>query len=232
VASYAILQVVAPERVGDVTVKDIFGVIVPVSAEGVTISEDWDVLGMRATVSPAVSFDQVYIPKGNVIGSPGINIFTQDFIQAISVGYAAIYSGLARAALNFAVDYTARKVVGPGGARLGSQPTVQQRIGELATMVDASYAQTLRAASTIDQDYAEAARHTAGSRARAMSMKTVLEVTSRAFDICGGTTVARRYPLERYFRDARTLTLMAPGYDTMIQIIGRTLVDAAIAAQG
>ena len=229
VASYATLLTVAPEKVGDVSVNDIVSVIVPVDDPGVTVSDDWDVLGMRATVSPGVTYKNVFVPKENVLAEPGINIFTQDFLQAIHVGYAAIYSGLARAAVDFSIDYSVRKVVGPDGARHGQQPVIQLRIGELATAVDAAFAHAISAAWQIDQDYAEANRNAVGSKARAMAMKTVVDVTSAAFDVCGGTTVASRYPLGRYFRDARTQTLMAPGYDTICQLIGSNLVMAAIA---
>jgi alkylation response protein AidB-like acyl-CoA dehydrogenase len=58
-------------------------------------------------------------------------------------------------------------------------------------------------------------------------MRTVLDVTAKAFEVCGGTTVSARYPLGRLFREARTMTLMNPGYDGLLALAGRGLLDEA-----
>jgi alkylation response protein AidB-like acyl-CoA dehydrogenase len=231
VARYAELLVVAPDRVGDVTIDDICSVIVPTSDPGVTISDDWDVLGMRATVSPAVTFDQIRVPRDHRLGTPGDNIFTRGCLQGLNVGYASIYSGLARAALAFATDYAVRKVIGPNGERHAQQPAIQQKIGEFTTMVDAAYTMALRAGWELDRDFDSAVHRQVGGRARAVAMRTVLDVTSRAFEICGGSTIASKYPLGRYFREARSQTLMNPGYDGMTTLLGQRIVEDALAAQ-
>jgi len=231
VARYAEVLVVPIDRAHDVTIHDLCQMIVPADAPGVKISDDWDVLGMRATVSPAVQFDQVLLPADHMLGTPGDNILTRGLTQAISTGYAGIYTGLARAALEFAINYAARKVVGDNDARHANEPIIQQRIGELTTMVDASFALALKAAWELDHDFKGAVRQHLGGRARAASMRTVIDVTSKVFEICGGTTVANRYPVGRYFREARTMTLMNPGYDGLLNIVGKALADEAVAAQ-
>ena len=58
-------------------------------------------------------------------------------------------------------------------------------------------------------------------------MRTVLDVTAKAFEVCGGTTVSARFPLGRLHREARTMTLMNPGYDGLLTLSGRALLEAA-----
>jgi alkylation response protein AidB-like acyl-CoA dehydrogenase len=229
VASYAEVLVVPADRAADVTLDDICQVIVPVAQQGVSISSDWDVLGMRATVSPAVKFDNVFVPEDHMLGKPGDNIITRGLTEAISIGYTGILCGLARSALNYATDYSARKVVGPN-TRHANQPIVQLRLGELATTIDAAYALALRAGWELDHDFQAAAQRNAGSRARAVAIRAALDVTSRVFEICGGTTVASRFPLGRLYREARTMSLMSPGYDAILGAIGKRIADDAIGA--
>jgi alkylation response protein AidB-like acyl-CoA dehydrogenase len=225
VARYAQVLVSTAEDAAETTIDDITTVIVPVDLAGITIGTDWDVLGMRATVSPAVRFDNVVIPKANMLGRPGHNIITAHLAEAISVGYAAINTAVARSALDFAVQYAVGKRVGMNTH--ADSPLIQQRIGELASSVEASYATMLRAAEDLDQDFLASALSHAGSTSRAVAMRTVLDVTSKAFEICGGTTVSQRFPLGRLHREARTMTLMNPGYDGILSAVGRDLVENA-----
>jgi hypothetical protein len=229
VAKYSQVLVTTAANPNNVTVDDITTVMVPVDLPGVKIDTEWDVLGMRATVSPAVKFEGVVIPRENMLGHPGHNIVTAHLSQAISIGYAAINTAVARAALEFAINYSVGKRVGAGSH--GDSPLVQQRVGELATQVDAAFATTLKAALELDFAFLPAALGHVGSRARAVAMRAVLDVTAKAFEICGGTTVSMRYPLGRFFREARTMTLMNPGYDGILTLAGRALLEAAKAAK-
>jgi len=225
VASYAQVLVSTKETADEVPIQDITTVIVPVDLPGVVIGSEWDVLGMRATFSPTVKFEGVVVPKSHMMGRPGRNMFTAGLTQAISIGYSAVNTAVARSAMEFSVNYAAKKTI--GASAHADSPLVQQRVGELATMVEASYATCLKAAWELDADFAGAAHRQTGARARAVAMRTVLDVTGKAFEICGGTTVAARYPLGRLFREARTMTLMNPGYDGLLTLGGRAILDAA-----
>lgn len=225
VAKYAQVLVSTSTSAEEVAIKDITTVIVPVDLPGVVIGTEWDPLGMRATVSPTVKFEGVVVPKSHMMGEPGRNMFTAHLTQAISIGYSAVNTAVARSALEFAVDYASRKTI--GASAHADSPLIQQRVGELATMTDASYATMLKAACDLDGDFHAFAVRQVGSRARAVAMRTVLDVTARAFEICGGTTVSARYPLGRLHREARTMTLMNPGYDGLLTLSGRALLDEA-----
>jgi hypothetical protein len=224
VAKYAQVLVSTVEGAAEVAIQDITTVVVPVDSPGVVIGTEWDVLGLRATFSPTVKFEGVVVPKSNMMGRPGHNMFTAGLTQAISIGYSAVNTAVARAALDFSVGYAAKKTI--GATAHADSPLVQQRVGELVTTVDASFATCLKAAWELDADFAGAAARQTGARARAVAMRTVLDVTAKAFEICGGTTVSTRYPLGRLHREARTMTLMNPGYDGILTLAGRNILDA------
>jgi alkylation response protein AidB-like acyl-CoA dehydrogenase len=225
IAKYAQVLVSTIETANEVPIEAITAMIVPVDAPGVVIGAEWDVLGMRATFSPTVKFENVVLPKSHMMGAPGRNMFTVGLTQAISIGYSAVNTAVARSALDFAVGYAAKKTI--GASAHADSPLVQTRVGELATTVDASYAMMLHAAFELDRDFAGASARQAGARARAVAMRTVLDVTAKAFEICGGTTVSARYPLGRLHREARTMTLMNPGYDGLLTLAGRGVLEAA-----
>jgi alkylation response protein AidB-like acyl-CoA dehydrogenase len=225
VARYAQVLVSTVESESEVPIDKISSVIIPVDAPGVMIGTEWDVLGMRATFSPTVKFENVVVPKNHQMGPPGRNMFTVGLTQAISIGYSAINTAVARSALDFAISYAAKKKI--GASAHADSPLIQQRVGELATMVDASWAMVLHAAAELDRDFPAGVRRQTGVRARAVAMRTVLDVTAKAFEICGGTTVSARYPLGRLHREARTMTLMNPGYDGLLTLAGRAALEGA-----
>src|SRR5437667_4111032 len=92
--------------------------LVPADAHGITTDGKWNTLGMRGTYSPSVTFAGVWIPREAALGRPGSAIQV-GVVESFGLGYAAIYVGVAEAALDFAIDYAKKRVVKPettGGA--------------------------------------------------------------------------------------------------------------------
>ena len=81
-------------------------VLVPREAPEVTLVDDWDVMGMRPTVSWGVHVDDMYISPEHVIGAPGA--WVRDDPRTFSLAFAANHAGIARAALEFAIDWVGR----------------------------------------------------------------------------------------------------------------------------
>ena len=69
--------------------------LVPIGTSGMTITGEWDTLGMRATVSPSVSFEDCRVSGDAVLGRPGEAI-EKALAQSFSLGYAAVYLGAAQ----------------------------------------------------------------------------------------------------------------------------------------
>jgi alkylation response protein AidB-like acyl-CoA dehydrogenase len=194
--------------------------LVPADAAGLATDGKWDTLGMRGTYSPSVTLSGVRVAGDALLGRPGAA--TQvGVVESFGLGYAAVYVGLAEAALDFTLDDARKRVVKPDNVPVAQDPTVQRHLGGLLVHLDAARL-VLRdaAAGWAAADVAE--RATLANRAKYLGTEVSLEVTSRAIQVVGGRGALRDYPVERAFRDARTATLMPPTMDRMAELIGKS----------
>ena len=200
--------------------KALLQALVPADTPGLASDGRWDTLGMRATFSPSVTFTKVRIPEDATLGRPGAAIQV-GVVESFGLGYAAIYIGVAEAALAFAVDYAKKRIVRPDNAAVAQDPTVQRHVGELdarlhaARLVLEDSAQRWGAADMVE-------RGLLGNRAKFVATEAALEVTSRVVQVVGGRGAYKEFPAERAFRDVRTATLMPPTVDRMLEAIGKS----------
>jgi alkylation response protein AidB-like acyl-CoA dehydrogenase len=189
-------------------------VLLPRDAPEVTLVDDWDVMGMRPTVSWGVHVDDMYISPEHVIGPPGA--WVRDDPRTFSLAFAANHAGLARAALDFAIDWVR------GRPYLADSDLVQNALGTLAAQVHAARSAVMAAARTWDAGHWEQAEMES-LMAVHVAKTAALDATRQAFDICGARTSFRMFPLEAWYRDARTLTLHVRD-DVQMRELGRGLI--------
>ncbi len=200
--------------------KALLQALVPADTPGIATDGRWDTLGMRATYSPTVTFAGVRVPGDATLGRPGAALQV-GVVESFGLGYAAVYVGLAEAALDFAVDYARKRVVRPENVPVAHDPTVQRHVGGLAAQLHA--ARLVLADSAARWEGAEPVeRGLLANRAKYLATEVGLEVTSRVIQIVGGRGAYREYLAERAFRDLRTCTLMPPTVDRMLEAIGKT----------
>jgi len=194
--------------------------LVPADAPGMATDGAWDTLGMRGTYSPSVTFTGVRVPFDATLGQPGSAVQV-GVIEAFALGYAAVYVGIAEAALAFAVDFLRKRVVKPENVSVAQDPTVQRHVGELAVSLDG--ARLVLEQSAAGWERAEIVeRGLLANRAKYLASEVGLEVTSRVIQTVGGRGAYRALPAERAFRDMRTATLMPPTADRMLETIGKS----------
>ena len=200
--------------------KSLVLALVPADAPGIATDGKWNTLGMRATYSPSVTFTGVRVPREAVLGDPGAAIRV-GVVESFALGYAAVYLGIAEAALAFAIDYAKKRVVKPENMAVAQDPAVQRHVGELSAHLDAALlvladsAARWEAADVID-------RGVLANRAKYLATEAGLDVTSKVIQLVGGRGAYKDYPAERAFRDLRTSTLMPPTVDRMLEGIGRS----------
>ena len=194
--------------------------LVRADAAGLTTDGTWDTLGMRGTYSPSVTFTGVRIPGDALLGRPG-SATQVGIVESFGLGYAAVYVGLAEAALDFALDYAKKRVVKPENIPVAQDPTVQRHLGGLLVHLDAARL-VLRDAAAGWEAADVAERGNLANRAKLLGTEVGLEVTSKCVQVVGGRGAYRQYPVERAFRDARTATLMPPTMDRMAEAIGKS----------
>ncbi len=199
--------------------KALLQALVPADTPGIATDGRWDTLGMRGTYSPSVTFTGVRIPLDAALGRPG-SATQVGVVESFGLGYAAIYVGIAEAALAFACEYARQRVVRPENVSVAQDPTVQRHVGGLAVHLDAARLLLEDAAARwAAADVPE--RGWLANRAKYLATEVSLEVTSRVIQVVGGRGAYRDYPAERAFRDARTATLMPPTVDRMLEAIGK-----------
>jgi alkylation response protein AidB-like acyl-CoA dehydrogenase len=196
VADYYLVYVLAPgtQRQADGCTT----AIIPKDTPGVTLKNTWDTMGMRATISWSLSFDDVWVPFENVLGEPGD--WVQHDPRTFTLGYVANHIGTAQGVFEFVRQY------------LRDRPFLMQddvnayTLGEMDAALQASRTSMWYAAWLWEQGQYEAAE-LASMRALHTSKQTALMVTTKAFDVCGARSAFKSLPIERAFRDVRTFTL-------------------------
>ncbi len=176
---------------------------------GVTFQGDWDPMGMRATVSRDMVLENVFLPDDSEILPPGLFGAMYNSIPHLSpLTFSATFLGLTQAAYDYAIAYLTGKV--PGAPALQTEATAKgHALAEMLFAVETARALYYRAISEARVD----APLAAVQRARAAHVtvqRSVVTVTQEAIRICGGRALLKRYPLERYARDARAGALMRP----------------------
>jgi alkylation response protein AidB-like acyl-CoA dehydrogenase len=189
-------------------------VLVPRSAPELTLVDDWDVMGMRPTVSWGVHVEDMHVPAEQVIGPAGA--WVRDDPRTFTLAFAANHAGLARAALDFAIEWVRARPY------LADSDLVQAALGTLAAQVQGARSAVMAAAATWDAGRWQRAE-AESLMAVHLAKRAALDATRQAFDICGARTSFKTFPLEAWYRDARTLTLHVRD-DVQMRELGRGLL--------
>lgn len=205
--------------------KALVQALIPAETRGLATDGKWDTLGMRGTYSPTVTFSNVRIDRDATLGDPGAAL-QAGVVESFGLGYAAVYIGIAEAALEFSIDYVQKRIVKPENIAVAQDPTVQRHIGALVLHLDAAKLVMDDAAARWDAADLTG-RGDLANRAKALAAEASLEVTTKAIQVVGGRGAYRDFPLERAFRDVRTATLMPPTMDRMLETIGKTALGLA-----
>lgn len=152
----------------------------------------WDPIGMRATVSHVVRFEDTYIPDTQRIGEPG-DYLRQRWQTAFVPHYAASFLGAAEAAYRYALEYVTRQ-------DKRTDAYVQQRVGAMSVAVETGQLWLARVAQLWDSGQVAEAR-IAGTRARHLVEHLALEVVDHCVRACGARCLVRPSPVERIQRD-------------------------------
>ena len=186
-------------------------------ADGVAVAGQWDAVGMRATSSHTVSFDTV-APADAIFGPPG-RLLSADW-GSFSLGYAAVYLGIAEAAYGYITDYVREKTWTPEGGPIINHPGVQSAVGQMAVAIQSGRLLLVDAALT-DRQADPTGAMLAVNRAKQHCSEVGVSVTDAAMRLAGGGGLLKSSPLERLRRDALSGPVMPPANDRCLETIGR-----------
>jgi alkylation response protein AidB-like acyl-CoA dehydrogenase len=196
--------------------------LVPAGLPGIEIVETWDHLGLRASGSHDVVFNDVVIPLDNEIdvrrpqdwGAPDI---AQSTIQAVLVG--AVYDGVARAARDWLIDFLKTRTPSSLGAPLSTLPRAQEIVGG----IEAKLAVNARLLDTFARDIDEGAALTS-VEANILKLTVTNNAVSAVEDALSLTSnhgLTRANPLERHYRDVLCGRVHTPQDDSTRLSAGR-----------
>lgn len=186
--------------------------------ESVSVDESWwDPIGMRATVSHLVRFDETFVPAENVIGEPG-SYLRDGWQTAFIPHYGASFLGAAEAAYDYAVDYVTHQ-------GKTADPYVQHRIGSMLVDVESAHLWLAYVGGLWDSGEREEAQ-LAGSRARHVIEHLAEASVHNCIRACGARSLVKPSPIERILRDL-TFYLRHDNDDHILATIGRAPLGEA-----
>ena len=182
---------------------------VPKDAPGVSFPGEWDPMGMRGTVSNDMVLKDVFVPDDGEVLPPGsFGAMYNAFPQLSPLTFCATFLGLMQAAYDGALAYLTGQMTGSPG--LHTEAAVKgHAVAEMLFTLEAARALYYRAIAEAGVNPSPAVLQRARA-AHVTVMRSAVVVTQEAIRVCGGRGLLKRYPLERYARDARAGALMRP----------------------
>lgn len=188
---------------------------------GITIIKTWDTLGMRATSSHDVVFDNVLLPPDiQFLGESGVK---PELIGGWSLLGPAVFHGIASAARDEAIRWAKERVPNGMEKSIAELQTVQHKVAEMElshwlaskALLDTAEKWVTEPAERPYMDWElAAAKYTVAHNA--------IDVTDRALKVVGAAGLSKTLPLERYFRDVRAALNQPPMDDVALTLIGKT----------
>ena len=179
--------------------RGISAFIVERDMPGFSMSKPENKMGLRASSTCELIFDNVRIPKENLLGQEGKGFkIAMATLDGGRIGVAAQATGIAQGAIDEAVKYTTERI--QFGRRISQFQNTQFTLADMQTKTDAARLLVWRAAAA-EQDglpYTEPA-----AMAKLFAAETASYVTNRAVQLFGGYGYSKDYPVERMMRDAK-----------------------------
>lgn len=183
--------------------KGISAFLVTKDNPGLKVGHCEDKLGLRASDTTDLIFEDCRVPVSHRLGPEGQGFaIAMQGLDGGRIGIAAQSIGVARAALKAAIDYAQQRE--QFGRRISKFQGLRWIIADMATELEAAHQLTLSAATMKDSgdDYTKQA-----SMAKLFASEMVNRLTARAIQMHGGYGYTKEYAVERYYRDARVFTI-------------------------
>jgi short-chain 2-methylacyl-CoA dehydrogenase len=194
--------------------KEISNLIVPNGTPGYEVGEAYRKMGWNASDTRPLSFEGCRVPEGNLLGRRGDGF--KNFLHILDggrIGVAAMGVGLAQGALDEAIAYAKERRA--FGQAISKFQTIQAKIADLSAQIEAARLLTWRAA--LEKDAGKSFTLTA-AQAKLITGRLAVRATEEAVQIHGGYGYIEEYPVCRFYRDAKILTI-GEGTDEVQQMV-------------
>lgn len=209
-------------RTGGEGAGGISAFVVERGVQGLRVGKKEDKLGLRASDTAEVVFEDVEVPEENRLGAEG-----EGYAQAMRVleggriGIGAMAVGIGRAALDAAVEYAKNRVA--FGQPIAQFQAIQWMLADSAVELDAAWLLVLRAAWLADRGLPFRKE---ASMAKLYASEAAHRATDRALQVHGGYGYIRDYPVERYYRDVRLCEIGEGTSEIQRLIVAKAVLQA------
>jgi len=198
---------------------EISNLIVPTGTPGYAVGEAYRKMGWNASDTRPLAFDGARVPAENLLGPRGMGF--KQFLQTLDggrVGVAAMGVGLAQGALDEALAYAKERRA--FGQPISKFQAIQAKLADVSTEIHAARLLTYRAA--VEKDLGRPFTLTA-TQAKLKTGRLAVRAAEEAVQIHGGYGYIEEYPVCRFYRDAKILTIGAGTDEVQQMVIARQL---------
>ncbi len=203
--------------------KGVTAFIIETDKPGFTRGKKEPKLGIRASATSEIIFDNYECPVENRLGAEGEGFkIAMTVLDAGRIGIASQALGIAEAALAASVAYAQEREA--FGKKIGQFQMIQQKLADMKTRVEASRLLIYQACLAKMASEASGRRYSLeSSMAKLFASETAMWVTTQAVQIHGGMGYSKEMPLERYFRDAKITEIYEGTSEIQRMVIARNL---------
>ncbi len=204
--------------------RGINALIVETSWPGVVIGAKEDKLGIRASDTHTIMYNDVKVPKENRIGEDGFGFkFAMNTLNGGRIGIAAQALGIAAGAYELSVEYAKQRQA--FGKPIAQHQAIAFKLADMATEIEAARLMVYRAAYLKDQglDFAQAA-----AMAKLFASEVAMRHTVEAVQVHGGYGYVKEYHVERLMRDAKITQIYEGTSEVQHIVISRNVLNGEL----
>jgi short-chain 2-methylacyl-CoA dehydrogenase len=198
---------------------EVSNLLVPNGTPGYEVGAPYRKMGWNASDTRPLSFEDCHVPEENLVGQRGQGF--RQFLQTLDggrIGVSALGVGLAQGALDEALAYAKERVA--FGKPISKYQAIQMKLADLSTEIEAARLLTYKAA--IEKDLGRNFSLTA-AQAKLKTGRLAVRATEEAVQIHGGYGYIEEYPVCRFYRDAKILTIGEGTDEVQQMVIARAL---------
>ncbi len=194
------------------------------SAKGLATNGTFDGLGLRGNASAPMTLRDVEVDESRRLSAPGkgFDVMMSVVLPWFQIGTAAISVGLSESALALTAAHLNKARFDHLGALLNTLPNLRANVARMRMEIDRSAAQLAYTVRAMEKPGDHTMPAVLSAKAQAADM--AMAVTDLALQSCGGFAYARGSGIERFFRDARASSIMAPTTDVLRDFLGKAVL--------
>lgn len=199
--------------------KEISAIIVPTDAEGFTVIDNYEKMGLNASNTTELILDNVRVPKENLLGSRGMGF--QQFLITLDggrIGIGAMAVGVAQAAFDRALKYSKERK--QFGKTLSEFQVTQFKLADMAMKIELARNMVYKASWLKDQGRPFSKE---AAMCKLYASEISMEVADEAIQIHGGYGYMKEYEVERYMRDGKLLEIGEGTSEVQRMVIARLI---------